>query len=255
MAAKLQSNRFELKYLVSESTAQQIVQFVHGYLVADEAAGPGESYPVNSLYLDSGGLTLYRQTIHALKNRFKLRIRFYDDEPESPVFLEIKRRVSDIILKERAAITREGCHELLRGSHSNPAWLLSNRTKDLRALENFFLLKSELQADGTVYVSYMREAYVSPEGNHMRVTFDRQIVGGRYENNAFIRCPKNMYDADVRGVVLELKFNESFPRWMSDLIYAFDLQRCSVPKYIACGNAIGFADLGQAALRVWGETQ
>ena len=33
-----------------------------------------------SLYLDAPTLTLYWQIAYGLKNRFKLRIRFYDDE-------------------------------------------------------------------------------------------------------------------------------------------------------------------------------
>ena len=58
---------------------------------------------ITSLYLDSSALHLYRQTVQGIKNRFKLRIRFYDDNPGNPAFLEIKRRVTDVIIGFRNA--------------------------------------------------------------------------------------------------------------------------------------------------------
>jgi len=56
--------------------------------------------------LDNPGLSLCHATIDGVKNRFKLRIRFYDHVESNPVFFEIKRRVNDVILKERAAVRR-----------------------------------------------------------------------------------------------------------------------------------------------------
>ena len=113
----LQTSRFELKYLIDESRAWAIREFIRCYLEPDEYTRPQleTGYSICSLYLDTSALTLYRQTVRGLKNRFKLRIRFYDDAPESPAFVEIKRRVVDVIRKERVAITRDGVERLLRG--------------------------------------------------------------------------------------------------------------------------------------------
>ena len=41
----------------------------------------------------------------------------------------------------------------------------------------------------------------------------------------------------MSGVVLEVKFTSTFPRWVADLIRRFDLQRRSVPKYVLCLSA------------------
>jgi hypothetical protein len=120
----LQANRFELKYIISEECAAGIRDFVRSYLVPDEfnpAAGGG--YQVNSVYLDSPALTLCNATVQGHKNRFKLRIRFYDDAPSSSVFFEIKRRVNDAILKERARVHRHAVARLLSGhwpAHGDP---------------------------------------------------------------------------------------------------------------------------------------
>ena len=118
----------------------------------DEHADPnqGNSYPVHSLYLDTSGLVLFRSTIDGLKNRFKLRIRFYDDNPRHPAFLEIKRRLTDVICKERAAVTREGVRLLLEGKWLDPSHLITGdkHGKAAAALHNFCRTTHAIGAGG-----------------------------------------------------------------------------------------------------------
>ncbi len=101
----LQSQRFEFKYIIREPVALAIRDFVRSYLVIDEygATLPNLSYPVHSLYLDSPDLKLYHSTINGDKNRFKLRLRFYEDRPKAPVYFEIKRRVNNTIRSSAVA--------------------------------------------------------------------------------------------------------------------------------------------------------
>src|SRR5213595_1433501 len=100
---KMQQQRFELKYIIKEDVAGAVRDFVSSYLEIDEfgATLPNFSYPVHSLYLDSHKLTLYHNTVNGDKNRYKLRLRYYEDRPDAPVFFEIKRRMNNIILKQR----------------------------------------------------------------------------------------------------------------------------------------------------------
>ena len=83
--------------------------FVSSYLDLDPfgATQPNLSYPVHSLYLDSPGLRLYHTTINGDKNRYKLRIRFYEDRPKTPVYFEVKRRTNNTIAKQRGGVKRE----------------------------------------------------------------------------------------------------------------------------------------------------
>ena len=102
------SARFELKYVVEEARAVAVADFVSSYLRPSEhnGEGPIRGHPVISLYLDSPDFFFFRQAYTGHKNRMKLRIRFYDDEWQRPAFLEIKRRVSEVICKDRAMMTR-----------------------------------------------------------------------------------------------------------------------------------------------------
>lgn len=77
------------------------------------------------------------------------------------------------------------------------------------------------------------------------MTFDRQLLAGRYRQGDALEWPTDGLRPDVGGVILELKFTDRFPDWMREMVQAFNLQRTSVPKYIHCVNEIGIQP-GQA---------
>ena len=243
MAGKgLQSSRFEYKYYVDEGRARAISEFIKSYLEPDEflVKFGGIGYPVCSLYLDNSGLLLYDQTMIGQKNRFKLRIRYYDDNQDNPAFLEIKRRDTDVIKKKRAAITREAAKLVLQGGRPSPSDLYGTKVsaKAIDAMDEFCLLRDRIGAAGCTYVYYHRQAYVSPDSNQIRVTFDRQLEGGVYHPGMGLVIPKDSARPKMEGVVLELKFTDRFPNWMEVLAEDFNLQRTSVPKYVKCVDAL-----------------
>ena len=89
---KAQRQRREIKYIITEDLALAVRSYLSSYLEPDEfAAGkPDNSYQVHTLYLDSNHLATYRAANDGDRNRFKLRIRYYDDSDYSPVCFEIK---------------------------------------------------------------------------------------------------------------------------------------------------------------------
>src|SRR5207302_11308217 len=126
--------------------------------------------------------TLYNGTVQAIKNRYKLRIRYYNDNAKSPVFFELKRRVHDVILKDRACVKRESVKELMRGRCPNRDDLLNPNDMDsYSALRNFMDLAADINASGRTIVYYEREAWVTPSYDNVRLTFDRKLAGMRWE--------------------------------------------------------------------------
>jgi SPX domain protein involved in polyphosphate accumulation len=243
--ARLQASRFEIKYLIDESTARFMRDYILTHLQPDEHWRPGQKYgyPVRSLYLDTRDLALYRQTVRGLKNRFKLRIRFYDDNPAHPVFLEIKGRETDVIRKQRAAVSREGVRRFLRGFDLTDDDLRYDNAderklvKSFHAMRDFCHLKKEIMADASLYVCYYREAFVSKANNSLRVTFDRDVRGCPYRLDEGLFAPGEGVKAAFPGVILEIKFTNQYPGWINDLVRQFGLQRCSAAKYIESINA------------------
>ena len=239
MADRMQTQRFERKYFLTERQALEVRGFVSGYLQPDEfsVSQPAYSYPVHSLYLDSDQLATYWATVHCEKQRFKLRVRYYDDDPESPLFFEIKRRENECVLKQRGAVHRRAGDLLLMGQLPGPEHLITPKPHHLAALQRFCHLMQLLNAHPTVHVVYLREAWVSPQGNSVRVTIDREVRGEPRREAVFsTEMHKPVFPFGKQNV-LELKFTDRFPGWLQDIVQHFDLVQTGAPKY--CGSVAG----------------
>src|SRR6185369_1845940 len=153
---RMQKQRFELKYLVTEETALLVRDFVRSYLDFDEysVGKPNYSYPVHSLYIDSDDLKLYWATINGDKNRYKLRLRYYSTHADSPVFFEIKRRLNNCIMKQRGGVRQEYVPMLLQGHLPQLDFLVSKAPNQLVALQNFCNLAHHIRAKPKVHIFY-----------------------------------------------------------------------------------------------------
>jgi hypothetical protein len=238
---KMQQQRFELKYIIKEDVAQAVREFLSGYLEIDEygATLPNFSYPVHSLYLDSDDLHLYQTTINGDKNRYKLRLRFYDNRPEAPIFFEIKRRMNNIIAKQRGGVRRDAVDWLLAGHLPEPAHLVSRDPRQQVALQNFCKLTHVIRARPKAHIAYLREAWISSRDNSVRVTLDRAV---RCEPEPLAHLNTQMTHPVVvfgNEVVLELKFTDRFPDWFKHLVRVFSLMQCGAAKYVDGVTLVG----------------
>jgi SPX domain protein involved in polyphosphate accumulation len=230
---RLQQQRFELKYLIDERIAHRIRDFVSSYLELDDYAvgRPNFSYPVHSLYLDSDGLKTHQDTINGTKNRFKLRLRYYGDKPNTPVFFEVKARVDNCILKQRCGVKREAVPLLVAGQLPTPDQLFSKEPRHLIALQRFNQLLLQIDARPKAHNNYLREAWVSAQDNSIRVTFDRNIrIEPYFKAHAVVEM-MNPIQVFPEFTVLELKFTTRYPNWFKELVRAFNLMQFASAKY------------------------
>lgn len=230
---RLQLQRFEIKYLVPESLALAARDFVRPYLAVDEFGGgkPNLSYPVHSLYLDSDDLVFFGQTFNGEKNRYKLRARFYDENADSPVFLEIKKRTNNIISKQRCAIRREALCVVMAGQIPDESLVLSKNPNQIFALHNFLKLMRLSRAKPKAHVAYLREAWISAQDNSVRVTMDRTVRFKAQQSaqlSTDLRKTLAVFDPEV---ILEIKFTNRFPVWFTEFVRAFNLRPGSAAKY------------------------
>jgi SPX domain protein involved in polyphosphate accumulation len=247
-ADRMQQSRFELKYLINESMAERVRDFVRCYLSMDEfSVGKKNcSYPVHSLYLDSDNLEIYWRTVNGDKNRYKLRLRYYSDHADSPVFFEIKRRMKDIILKQRGAVKQSAVPVLLGGHFPEEQHMVGKSPRGLVAIQRFCQLMTEVQATPKSHIFYQREAYVSDD-DEVRVTLDRDVCS---EAQLEPRIKVKM-DKPVRSfagfVILELKFTNRFPNWFRELVRMASVMQRGVPKFVTGVEGIGHRRLGAHA--------
>ena len=230
---KMQLQRWELKYIIPEELALAVREFVRSYLELDEygAKRADLSYTIHNLYLDSPDLAIYWGTINGTKNRYKLRLRFYEDNPTSPVFFEIKRRMNDAIIKQRGGVKRAAVNAVLGGQLPAASELVSGDARQLVALQRFVELATSHHAVPVAHVRYEREAWISPTDNSVRVTLDRQVM---ISPEFTPRFSSQMDDpTSVFGplVILELKFTGRFPDWFKDLVRVFNLKQEAASKY------------------------
>ncbi|MDR9415710.1 MAG: polyphosphate polymerase domain-containing protein [Gracilimonas sp.] len=230
---KLQKQRFELKYHITEHKAQLLRYFVQNYLKLDEygATQPDLSYPVHSLYLDSPDFKTYHDTINGDRNRIKLRVRYYEDEARDTVFLEKKRRYDRVIAKKRAELPKAVLEELVNGVFPTIDHLVHKTEEQLSALIDIWRLINEINARPKVHVAYMREAYELNSSNAVRVTFDRHVTT-EYVNDFRLSTKQNNPVTVFPSVILEIKFTNRYPHWLNEMTQLFQLHRESAAKYV-----------------------
>ena len=225
------SCRYELKYRIRETKARAIAQYIQSYISADAYArkNPRHEYPISSLYFDSDHLHLANETIDKKKNRFKLRIRCYDDKPESMCFFEIKRRLNTVILKDRARIPKSQILNALAGSKiSAPLY-----KKDEKALDQFRFYVKNLCARPILLVRYQRQAYEGDSSNRVRITFDRQLDFRTVRTPEVTTNGPGWCNVPMEFVILEIKFTDRYPFWLTDMVKIFDLKQTAMSKYVS----------------------
>lgn len=235
MVSQLQKQRFEYKYHINEAQAVAMRLFLQHYMTLDEygATQPNYSYPVHTLYLDSPDLRLYQATVNGDRNRFKLRIRFYENGESAAVYPEIKRRFNSVITKKRAALRREAARQMVRGQLPGYDDLVHPEPDSYQALEEFNRLVSLLNAGPVAHIAYMREAWIGEdEHTRTRVTLDRQVRSEPRNTMVFnfdMAHPEHVFG---NTIILELKFTNRFPFWFNDLVQRYELKHASAAKYV-----------------------
>lgn len=231
--------RREYKYLLHKEAVDRVRQAILPYCVLDPFAAKqnGQNYTIESLYFDNPAMKLFWNNEIEAVDRFKMRIRHYPQNPDGPLFLEIKRRMNDVISKTRGRIPREGWAEFVRHPPSDFASKI--KPKDRSAVERFLALKGLRDFHPITVVRYEREPYISTIDDYARVTFDTRIRSQPMRDLSFdINDNKwrSMDDSETMKspqslTVLELKFTTAVPSWMVNIVRSQELHRLSFSKY------------------------
>lgn len=223
--------RYEFKYLVPVSMLPALREALAATCALDPYAvrAPENRYHIHSLYLDSTTLAFHRAKVDRQPRRLKLRVRYYPDAPEAGAFLEIKRRIQDIIVKRRVRVPAEGWAERIL-----------ERPEELGPVEEDFRTVLLLHdARPTTLVRYAREAWVSEVDDYARVTFDSALEYQPHPDWELDDDPGDWRSADDPAtlgvprsdVIVEMKFAEQIPSWMAAFGRRFDLARRGFSKY------------------------
>jgi SPX domain protein involved in polyphosphate accumulation len=170
-------------------------------------------------------------------NRFKLRVRTYSDDPESPCFFEVKRRSNNVIMKGRARVNKKDIRQILAGRIPDKTY-----KEDVQVLRQFQLYKDSLNARPLILVRYNRQAWEGDTATRVRVTFDRDLCYKTVTTPEVEVNGPGWHRVPFNFVVLEIKFTSRFPAWLSNMVKCFDLKQTAFSKYVSTikqSNSLG----------------
>lgn len=214
-------SRYEFKYLLDPATANEVARRSAIWMDPDPMGDTDGMYPITSLYLDREDRLLARQTWEGLRERVKLRIRFYGERPEI-VFAEVKKRIGSTIAKLRERIDPVHACALAEGMPLPP---------DAGA-PTFRQIAERIDARPALWVRYRRQAFVSPWGDGTRLTLDHALEVQEPDGPGFRWAGEHWRPVPLdQPVILEMKFNGAHPSWMRSLAEGLRLERTSCSKY------------------------
>lgn len=224
-------SRFELKYVMRTEVADDFVSQIAEHLTLDSNAGDDGIYRVSSVYYDSRSYACYWEKIDGLKTRRKLRVRRYLDGKDDLASLEIKQRVDRTIQKRRTLLPLEEIFSLIPAPDTwNGAHVESREeTPLMREVQELVTLYDLIPQ---VMINYRRKAFQAKYDHGLRVTIDSQLKCRQHNLDwTDHRDDDGVYFAPPGFVIMEIKFNEVVPRWLSLHVAQFQCDLRRVSKY------------------------
>ncbi len=220
MAYETTFKRYELKYLLTQSQKERLLEAMAPYMTLDKY---GRS-SIRNIYFDTENYRLIRQSIEKPVYKEKLRIRSYGQAtPDSDVFVELKKKYKSVVYKRRLSMPEKQAVNWMQGK---PYIRKGGQIAD--EIDYFLSYYGTLRP--TVFLSYYREAFYAKDGTDFRVTFDDDIL---------CRQEELSLEADVWGlpiledgaVLMELKCSGGIPLWMTHTLARECLCKASFSKY------------------------
>lgn len=217
-----QYQRFELKFYIPSSKIDILVPELLNYLEYDEYS-QHDYYPIYNVYFDTYDWQAFDAKMAGTAHRRKFRIRTYDKEVQhnEHLFLEIKEKHVDTVLKRRSPIQYGEVADLVQGGRLSEAGFIPEEWR-------YNILKNQLKP--RVLNTYLRRAFVSPMYPGLRITLDRDV--------SYAIVNEVTFNANVRPTswarsisVVEVKFEGYVPLFIVDLLRKYDLSREAISKY------------------------
>lgn len=219
MAYQSVFKRYEIKYLLTQEQKERVLQYMQPHMALDKYGRT----TIRNIYLDTDTYRLIRHSIERPPFKEKMRVRSYDRAtPDSPVFVELKRKYASVVYKRRLAMAESQAFKWI-GSDDR-----STDTQIAREIDYFIRYYGTLHP--VVFLAYEREAYYCKLGSDFRITFDDNIL-----------CRQNdlSLESDVYGtpilpagkVLMEIKCSGGIPLWMTDFLSKEKIYKSSFSKY------------------------
>ena len=215
--------RFEIKYILTTEQKDALMKQIEAYAEPDKYG----KTTVCNIYLDTPNFRLIRRSLEKPLYKEKLRIRSYGTAlAKGEVFVELKKKYKSVVYKRRLRLPQE---EVVRAFSENvPLPQKSQIAEEIQYFREYYAPLSP-----TVYLSYDREAYYSPQQEDLRITFDKNI---RYRlTDLSLNIPPSGRLILPEGMhLMEIKTAGAMPLWLVGTLSKNKIFKTSFSKY---GNA------------------
>lgn len=225
--------RYEFKYFLNSQISNEIFsQSLYFMNIDNYAIKNNNEYFVRSLYFDNDDYSNFFEKVDGVKIRKKFRLRSYDKSSlsKNPIFLEMKGRVHDRIIKKRVLINRNDIKyfETLKNLET------LNQKYGYNSLINEFVYDvKKKNIKPKIMIDYNRKPLINKFGLYFRLTFDSNLVTNRrnylFDNKEKFNLPLKYKPGNS---ILEVKFERSIPAWFHRIIQSYNLNRRSISKYV-----------------------
>lgn len=221
--------RHEYKFLISTSAAELLKRRLPTLMARDPYAGPTGQYTIRSLYFDDPKFTAYEDKMSGISDRAKYRIRYYNYDT-SVIRLEKKEKHRDLTRKTGRGITLADALHLQRCAEGKCPDTDGELLDELR-----YQISCGLKP--AILVDYDRTPFVCNAGQ-TRITLDENIRTRPYCPELLASDAAMIPVLEEGQVVLEVKFNDFLPGYLSDALLDIPKVNLAISKYVLCLNTI-----------------
>ena len=133
MAYQSVFKRFELKYLLSVSQKERILQAMSPYMALDQYGRT----TIRNVYLDTDNYRLIRRSIEKPAYKEKIRLRSYRRaNAGSDIFVELKKKCKGVVFKRRLALPEDLA--LAWAGGARPAGQTSQIAEEIEYFNRFY---------------------------------------------------------------------------------------------------------------------
>lgn len=217
--------RIEIKYLLSEEQYNSLMKILEEYMEVDKY---GLS-KITSLYFDTEGYDIIRESLEKPQYKEKLRIRGYGEMNEnSKVFLELKKKYKGTVYKRRIELTYKEAMDYL-----NDGVKPQTESQILNEIDYFI---NFYKPNKRTYIEYMRIALYGKEDRQFRITFDKDIKA-KFDEQSLLGVTPDKVLLGEKEYLMEIKGALSMPNWLSSALSELKIYPGSFSKYgTACLN-------------------
>ena len=219
MSDQMIFKRYEIKYMLDQQQLSIIKEAMKEHMKADIHG----KNTICSLYFDTPDFLLIRRSLEHPIYKEKLRLRSYGTaQPDSTVFIELKKKYDSVVYKRRVAMTEEEAERYLL---QHKKIMDTQITREIDYCMEFY---DDLAP--AVMLSYQREAFYGKNDPEFRVTFDEKILWRDYD----LSLCSGIYGNPILPpgkTLMEVKTSGSIPLWFTEVLTKNHIYKTSFSKY------------------------